>query len=803
MINPAALVADLKKQVLLLEDDLRQRITLPEYDQPWRSEHAAATSGDRTAATYTAWADDRITQAAVSWVLTTVFVRFCEDNRLLTPVWIAGPGHRYQEALDAELAYFRRNPEHTHREWVEQAIAHLGDTPATRGLVDDQAMLHTVSPSGQAVGRLLEFWRQRTDDGALVHDFTDTELDTRFLGDLYQDLSDHAKKTYALLQTPEFVEEFILDRTLEPALNDRPLDGFKMIDPACGSGHFLLGAFRRILARWQAEAPALGRRDQVQNALDAVWGVDINPFAAAIAVFRLTVAALKAIGHASLESAPGFGIHVLAGDSLWFSHDQEGLFDHKDDFAYSTEHRQELIDALRRGQYDAVVANPPYITVKDKALNAGYRERYNYLKGQYQLTAPFMELLFKLAKQSGGGVPAGWVGQITSNAFMKREFGAPLIENFLVQLDLMEVIDSSGAYIPGHGTPTVILIGRHQAPLSATVRAVLGIRGEPGRPERPQDGLVWSSIRDQIERDAHQDAWVTVTSLSRSKLSRHPWSLSGGGASDVRAQIEGVRSSRLGANIGFMAVTREDDAYLWGRAALTRRGIDPGFWRPIVGGSLVRDWWVELGPEEIGLCTYNDAGSAELDVPGLRALWPFRAHLLARRALSGTQAEQGKEWWEYSQLNVARFRAQRLITFAFVATHNHFVLDRGEGLFIRSAPVIKLPVDATEDDHLKLLGVLNSSTACFWLKQNSHNKGNGGIGGGIGDEAWEPRYEFTGTTLQDFPLPKSLRWLVPTYSMSWRRKRPATRWIASSALRLRRRPCSQRQSRPRRHFVGR
>ncbi len=36
-----------------------------------------------------------------------------------------------------------------------------------------------------------------------------------FLGDLYQDLSEHAKKTYALLQTPDFVEEFILDRTLD------------------------------------------------------------------------------------------------------------------------------------------------------------------------------------------------------------------------------------------------------------------------------------------------------------------------------------------------------------------------------------------------------------------------------------------------------------------------------------------------------------------------------------------------------------------------------------------------------------
>ena len=55
--------------------------------------------------------------------------------------------------------------------------------------------------------------------------------------------------------------------------------------------------------------------------------------------------------------------------------------------------------------------------------------------------------------------------------------------------------------------------------------------------------------------------------------------------------------------------------------------------------------------------------------------------------------------------------------------------------------------------------MLNSSTACFWLKQNSHDKG----GDSIGDEAARLRsslgpigMSFTGTTLQDFPLPESL-----------------------------------------------
>ncbi|MBK8460811.1 MAG: hypothetical protein IPL43_12035 [Micropruina sp.] len=94
-----------------------------------------------------------------------------------------------------------------------------------------------------------------------------------------------------------------------------------------------------------------------------------------------------------------------------------------------------------------------------------------------------------------------------------------------------------------------------------------------------------------------------------------------------------------------------------------------------------------------------------------------------------------------------------------MGTHNHFVLDRGGKAFNRSAPVIKLPAGASEDDHLKLLGVLNSSTACFWLKQNSYPKGGdpvGQDGARVSQQPWSDRYEFTGTTLQDFPLPKRL-----------------------------------------------
>ncbi|GAA3673757.1 hypothetical protein FB459_2837 [Yimella lutea] len=764
----SALTSELKKVVLSLEDDLRARVeSQPEVRAKWTREHRQATEQERTSMSWQAWRDDRVTQAAVAWVLTTVFIRFCEDNRLLQPVWISGPADRRQEALDAELSYFRLNPEHTSREWLEQAIEHLRTVHATRSLVESHSPLWSVSPSGPAAQRLVNFWRQSSEDGALIWDFTDAELSTRFLGDLYQDLSDYAKKTYALLQTPEFVEEFILDQTMEPALAERPLDGFTLIDPTCGSGHFLLGAFARLNRRWAAHAPGLNVRARVAEALKAVHGVDLNPFAVAIARFRLIVAALQACGETSLENAPAFELNLAAGDSLLHGGHQRSFefegFDFDSEvggFAYASEDLSLLRTILTPGRYDVVVGNPPYITVKDKKLNATYRELYASCHRTYALTVPFMERFFQLAKRGDGDFPAGWTGQITSNSFMKREFGAPLIEKFLARKDLRLVADTSGAYIPGHGTPTVIIVGRNQSPEGASVRAVLGVRGEPGQPSDPARGLVWSSIVNHVKDDEYEGAYISVIDLGRTSLAKHPWSLAGGAASPLLHLIE-VATRRLSAvvqtPIGGSIRAGADEAYM---RPMTWKPPIPhllGQLRPLVLGDIVRDW--SAAPDEQIYFPYDYATGKPTE-GGLRTeLWPWRTTLAERATFQGKMADAGLAWWEYMQFTRKPYVTPLSITFAFVATHNHFVLDRGGKVFNRSAPVIKLPEDATEDDHLALLGVLNSSTACFWLKQNSYPKGGdpmGGDGARVSQQPWSDRYEFTGSTLQDFPLPSRL-----------------------------------------------
>ena len=80
----SGLTAALKPQAAAMVTDLRERLESdPEAMSAWKAQHKAALTAQRSAAAWTDWSTDQLTQAAVGWVLASVFVRFCEDNRLL------------------------------------------------------------------------------------------------------------------------------------------------------------------------------------------------------------------------------------------------------------------------------------------------------------------------------------------------------------------------------------------------------------------------------------------------------------------------------------------------------------------------------------------------------------------------------------------------------------------------------------------------------------------------------------------------------------------------------------------------
>ncbi len=780
MIDSSALLTDLKVQLKALQADLKQRAedSATFWGARLKEEYAEAFRRERTGWSWVDWRDNEVDQASVAWIVSTTFLRFCEDNDLLAGAktdglptavgWIAGPGDRVQRAEENLTAYFSDNPTQNRRHWLQQGFGVLAAQPAGAALVDPKhnpVWKAEISP--EAATALIAFWRRTNGDGTLVHDFTDLNLETRFLGDLYQDLSEHAKKTYALFQTPVFVEEFILEQTLTPAVAEFGLDGLKLIDPACGSGHFLLGAFERLNEAWLDAAPGLDAKERVRRAMASIHGVDINPFAAAIARFRLTVAGLKATGERSLVGVAAMGFHLAIGDSLLGERGKQteialGRDQAEAPFLYDTEDLRDYFGILQPGQYHVVVGNPPYIAPPDKALRAVYRQIYKSIVGKYVLSIPFMELFFRLAIRGELGQGAGYVGQITSNSFMTREYGKRLIEEFLAgknygnPIDLTLVVDSSGAWFPGHnfdGTPTVIVIGRRRLPVSDDVLTVLGLRGDGTPLADPSTGPVWREIAEHSCEIGFEGTYVAVVQTPREVLASHPWTLSGGGVDDVLELLVGGNPdtvNSLAYRAGFFGIVGFDDVFVAPPQYPKRHGVT-GAYRPIVVGDEVRDFG--LLPSEVCFFPYDDKHRLRelASLPGTeRLLWPFRVDLRNRATFTGgTYADGGRPWWEWHQLPRDADAESLALAFAEVATHNHFVLDRNALAFKQTAPFIKFKIGVPETSVVGLMAALNSSTVCFWLRHTSYPKDRS-------PEPWATRFQFGSTKVLATPIPGNM-----------------------------------------------
>lgn len=708
------------------------------------------------------WTDLLARRGAVLWVLKSVYVRVLEDRRLLAPGRILDPeSQSLFEHLAPNLgptAYLR---------WVYR------DLGAPRGGLPElfaPQPAEIVVPSDALSQKLLDFWRRRDPDtGALVFRFDEEHFDGRLMGDLYQDLDPVVKKRYALLQTPDFIIDFILDETLTPAIGEWGVETVRVLDPACGSGHFLLAAFKRLVAGMRVKFPDKTAREIVTDVLRRVVGIDLNDYACALARARLIMTALESCGETDLQEAAAFHPLVYWADALEQVErddvEQLGLFGAENGRPKALLTRPEVRTALRpvlKAGFQVVVGNPPYIQEKDANKREYHKEklgkapRYASAFRTYSLGAPFTERMLQLA------APSGYIGEITADSFMKREFGKALVEQVLARTNLTKVISAANVYIPGHGTATVMLFVQNRVPNPReSVRVVMGKRGEGARPQDPAQGKVWLSIVEGHGTPSYESEYVSVADLPRTTLALHPWSIGGGGARELKERMEQRSPTRLGTvaewPIGRGTRTGDDEAFARPTHVVRRPQRPVDHWRLVLTGEEIRDWaampsiwfWYPYVPD-------NDLEVVKRDDPSwqedFRLLWLYRTSMANRATFHGKMADASLEWYEYMQYTPSANRGSLAIVFAFKATHNHAGLDRGGRIFKQTAPVIKLPSNATEGQYLVVLAQLNSSGGEFWVKQSVQSMGAQGIGRGIATEEWEHFYERDGTKLESFPL---------------------------------------------------
>ena len=470
----ARLTTALRDHVGEIAADLRAKMRAP---GPSRVSAEQLHADERVAEDFELWTDLLSRRAAVLWVLKSVYLRVLEDRGLLAPGRLLDP--------EAQQLFERLAPhlgETAFLRWVYRDLASPdGGLPELFGTQPAELAL----PSDALSRALIACWRHRDADSAAAWSFAAERFEGELMGDLYQELDPVVKDRFALCQTPDFVRAFILDRTLTPAIETFGADAVRLLDPACGSGHFLIDGLKRLVLATAAQHPDWPRGQVVAHALARVVGVDLNDYACALARARLIMTAAELAGVTQLAEAARFQPQVYWADGLEQVERDEpkpalqyALFEQVEELPRATLNRSAVRAALRQvfaKRFHAVVANPPYITEKDAARKEYHREklgrnrRYVSAYREYSLGSPFTERCFQLAEQDG------FVGIITSNNFMKREFGKPLIEQVLAGLELTLVVDSSQAYIPFHGTPTVLLFGRKRRPATKQVLSLIHI----------------------------------------------------------------------------------------------------------------------------------------------------------------------------------------------------------------------------------------------------------------------------------------------------------------------------------------
>ena len=218
-------------------------------------------------------------------------------------------------------------------------------------------------------------------------------IDRDIFGETYQRCLDEEKrKRLGAFYTPPHAIQFLLDYlgfSSEDTNITRSTE--RAIDPACGSGTFVLEAMDRVINSLKASGYDFTRDDDLLEAIGVInqklRGFDIDPFAVQLAQSNLLIRLLQerrsaTNGDAHLE-LPSFSVYET--DSL-LTAKQSSLMN-KSRFYRARENDPENLDSIidaKEGDYEWVFGNPPYVRTHNQnpRISAEYATLHDTFGGE-------------------------------------------------------------------------------------------------------------------------------------------------------------------------------------------------------------------------------------------------------------------------------------------------------------------------------------------------------------------------------------------------------------------------------------
>lgn len=263
------------------------------------------------------------------------------------------------------------------------------------------------------------------------------------------------KKAGGVFYTPQYIVDYIVEHTVGELIKGKTpnqIAKLRILDPACGSGSFLLRAFQKLLDYHleyyiglkkppkevyyvgKDNVPRLTIREKKRILTNNIYGVDIDVNAVEVTKLSLLLKVLEDENKDVLEQQqklyqekvlPNLSYNIKCGNSLIGIDilDQEEL-EHEDILKlnpFNWEHEFPLVFA--KGGFDAVIGNPPYIRTQTMDSMTVKYCKNNYdssSKGNYDIYIVFVEKALQLLNDEG------LFGYILPHKFFTAKYGMPL-----------------------------------------------------------------------------------------------------------------------------------------------------------------------------------------------------------------------------------------------------------------------------------------------------------------------------------------------------------------------------------------
>jgi hypothetical protein len=432
-----------------------------------------------------------------------VFLRICEDRGIETDrqfqlQFLLNGANTYRrlfelfqradERYNSGLFHFQR----------EKGFVESPDT-LTPGLVVDDKVLKDIVSNLYYPDSPYEFSVLPADILGQVYE--------QFLGKVIRLTAGHravvedkpeVKKAGGVYYTPTYIVDYIVEHTVGELLKQKTpkqAADLKTLDPACGSGSFLLGAYQRLLD-WHRDwyvndgpdkytrprkggQPALFQAghgewrlttaERKRILLNSIFGVDIDPQAVEVTKLSLLLKVLEGESKESINAQlklfheralPDLGSNIKCGNSLigsdFFQGRQGELFDDEEALRvnpFDWDKGFPEIFTRENPGFDAVIGNPPYVRQESLSeLKAYFESHYESFDGVADLYAYFMEKGVGLLR--GGGL----FSIIVSSSFLRATYGEPLRRTLKRHAAVQRIVDFGGLAVFTNAKDTYVCI---------------------------------------------------------------------------------------------------------------------------------------------------------------------------------------------------------------------------------------------------------------------------------------------------------------------------------------------------------